>query len=190
MLVVGNVLLVFSLALDSAKRSVAVKTAIRKPQIDLSQQGQHILNVGWVCTPKTHMLSCEYSELNVRSLALSATDTWLKIKPKPIFHCDAKPFALGPRVGLDPKHHNFALRIPTCWYLKMLKFALPTTRTLKFALPPNASRWNIGGVGSPMRGAGIGHVYFMFVSISFALGGQRELSFQWNMGLTLHVGVS
>ena len=28
---------------------------------------------------------------------------------KPIFHCDAKPFALGPCVGLDP------LGIPTCW---------------------------------------------------------------------------
>ena len=39
---------------------------------------------------------------------------------KPIFHCDAKTFALGPCVG-----HNFALGIPTCWYLKTLKFELP-----------------------------------------------------------------
>ena len=30
----------------------------------------------------------------------------------------------------------------------------------------------------------VGHVDFMlFVSISFALGSQRERSFQWNMGL-------
>ena len=28
---------------------------------------------------------------------------------EPIFHCDAKPFALGPGVGLDPQRHNFAL---------------------------------------------------------------------------------
>ena len=44
---------------------------------------------------------------------------------KPIFHCDAKPFALGPGVGLDPQRHNFALKIPT------LKFALPPTRNIK-----------------------------------------------------------
>ena len=44
---------------------------------------------------------------------------------KPIFHCDAKPFVLAPRVGLDPQRHHFALGIPTCWYLKTLNFALP-----------------------------------------------------------------
>ena len=44
---------------------------------------------------------------------------------KPIFHCNAKPFALGPGIGLDPQSHNFALGIPICWYLKTLKFALP-----------------------------------------------------------------
>ena len=27
---------------------------------------------------------------------------------KPIFHCDAKPFALGTGVGLDPQRHTFA----------------------------------------------------------------------------------
>ena len=73
--------------------------------------------------------------------------------------------------------HNFAL--PTCWYLKMLKCALLAMQTLKFVLPPmptpNASRWNIGGVGSPTRGACIGHVHFMlFVSISFALCSLQE----------------
>ena len=52
---------------------------------------------------------------------------------KPVFHCDAKTFALGPHVGLDP--HGM-LGIPTCWYLKTLKFALPPSRIKKFALPP------------------------------------------------------
>ena len=102
---------------------------------------------------------------------------------KPIFHCDAMPFALGPYVGLDPQRHNFALGKPTCWYLKTLKFALPPTRTLKFALPstptPNASRWNIGGVESPTRGAGVGHLDFMLCT-SYS---QREPSFQCNKGL-------
>ena len=28
---------------------------------------------------------------------------------KPIFHCDAKPFALGPGIGLDHQRHNLAL---------------------------------------------------------------------------------
>ena len=55
---------------------------------------------------------------------------------KPIFHCNAKPFALGPRVDLDSERHNFILGIPTCWYLKFIKFALPPTLTLKLALPP------------------------------------------------------
>ena len=84
---------------------------------------------------------------------------------KPIFHCDAKPLALGPLVWLDPKCDDFALPIPTCWYLKMLKFALPLTPTLKFALPPtrnpNTSQWNIGCVGSPMQNFCVGHVHFM-----------------------------
>ena len=98
---------------------------------------------------------------------------------KPIFHCDAKPFMLGPGVGLDPQHHNFALGIPTCWFLKTLKFAFAPTQTLKFALPPtptpNASRWNIGGVGSPTQGAGIGHVHLMFfVLISLRAYGLKD----------------
>ena len=65
----------------------------------------------------------------------------------------------------------------------MPKFVLPTTRN------PNASQWNIGCVGSPGIGACVGHVHFMlFVPISFALGSQRECSFQWNMGYTFHKG--
>ena len=42
---------------------------------------------------------------------------------KSIFQCNAKLIALGPGVGLDPQRHNFTLRIPTCWYLKMPNFA-------------------------------------------------------------------
>ena len=29
-------------------------------------------------------------------------------------------FVLGPRIGLDPQHDDFALPIPTCWYLNIL----------------------------------------------------------------------
>ena len=102
---------------------------------------------------------------------------------------------LGPRISLDPQRHNFNLGIPTCWYLKMLKFALPPMLMLKFALPPTptpyTSRWNIGGIGSQTRGAGIGHVDFiLFVSISFALGSQRKPSFKWNMGFRSHCIIS
>ena len=43
--------------------------------------------------------------------------------------------------------------IPTCWYI----LALPPEPT------PDASQWNIGGVGS----SGIGHVYFMYISCIF-----------------------
>ena len=51
----------------------------------------------------------------------------------------------------------------------MLKFALPPTPNLKFVLPPtptpDASQWNIGGVGS--SGVNAGHVCFMYVSCIF-----------------------
>ena len=51
---------------------------------------------------------------------------------------------------------------------------------------PDASQWNIGGVGPSGIGAGVGHVHFMlFMSISFAPGTQRKLVFQWNMGFSL-----
>ena len=70
-----------------------------------------------------------------------------------------------------------------------LKCASPPTETLKFALPltqtPDASQWNIGGVGSPTQNFRVGHVHFMlFMSISFASGTQRKPIFPWNMGLT------
>ena len=79
--------------------------------------------------------------------------------------------------------------IPTCWYFITLKFALPLTRTLKFVLPPTqtpiANRWNIGRVGSPSQNR-VGHVDSMlFVSLSLALGSQRQRNFQWNMGYSV-----
>ena len=39
---------------------------------------------------------------------------------KPIFHCDAKPLALGPGVGLDPQRHTFAS--PNAKYTNMLVY--------------------------------------------------------------------
>ena len=92
---------------------------------------------------------------------------------KPIFYCNAKPFALVPDVGLDPQRHNFALLIPTCWYLKTLKCALPPTRMLKFELSstptPNASQWTIGYFGSPTQNFRVGNEH---VLISFEFSGQ------------------
>ena len=113
-----------------------------------------------------------------------------RIYLKPIFHCDAKPFALGPGIDLEPQRHNFALPIPTCWYLKTLKIAFPPTPNLKFALPttptPNASQWNIGYVESPMQNLRVGNVHFFFwVLISFVFGSHRKPRFRWNMGFIL-----
>ena len=62
-----------------------------------------------------------------------------------------------------PQRQNFALEIPTCWYI----LALPLTPNLKFALSttptPDASQWNIGGVGSQMQISCVGHVHFTFL---------------------------
>ena len=94
---------------------------------------------------------------------------------KPIFHCDVKPLALGPGVGLDPQRHNFALMLVS-------KNALPPTPNLKFAFPPtqnpNASQWNMGCVGSKTQISCVGHVHsIFFVSISFALGSQFPVEY-------------
>ena len=115
---------------------------------------------------------------------LNLTIVYIHFQPKvsilkPIFHCNAY---------IPLQHKNIVLSIPTCWYLKTLKFALPPTRNIIFELPPtkkkNTSQWNIGCVGSPTQNFRIGHVHFMlFVPILFALGIQREPSLQWNMGL-------
>ena len=84
---------------------------------------------------------------------------------KPIFHCDAKYLASGVGVGQRPRRQNFALEIPTCWYIlalpnakicDILGLASGVTPNLKFALSPmptpNASQWNIVCVGFPRIG--------------------------------------
>ena len=99
---------------------------------------------------------------------------------KPILHCNANLLGLGPCIGLDPQCFNFALGIPTCWYLKMREFPLHLMPNLN--LPPtrnpNASQWNIGCLGSQMQISRVGHVHLsFFMLISFAL----DSVFEWNM---------
>ena len=113
---------------------------------------------------------------------------------KLIFHCNANPFALGPRVGLDPKRENFVLGIPTCWYLKGQRKpcapnAKPWGPNVK-PCAPNVSQWNILRVGSPGVEARVGHVDFMlFVSISFALAKANAISCGiWALGLSYRYG--
>ena len=57
---------------------------------------------------------------------------------EPIFHCNAKPFMLGPNVGLDPQCHNFSFGIPTCWYLNA-KFCVIPDANAKICVTPNAN---------------------------------------------------
>ena len=79
---------------------------------------------------------------------------------KPIFHCDAETFALGPCVGFDPQSEMLVSKTQN----------------------PTAGQWNIGCVGSQTQNSHVGHVhYFFLVTISFALGSV----FQWIMGLRL-----
>ena len=46
---------------------------------------------------------------------------------KPIFHCNANDLAWGVGVGQCPRRQNFALEIPTCWYI----LALPNAKKLR-----------------------------------------------------------
>ena len=97
-------------------------------------------------------------------------------KVKPIFHCDAKTLTLGCRVGQYPQHESFALGIPTCWCLGVkgvsLKFTggyprkCPRNAKIPGCITPNANRWNIGRVGSPMQNSCVGHVDFMLFSVT------------------------
>ena len=62
----------------------------------------------------------------------------------PIFHQNRNPFVLWTRVGLDPQHNDFALLIPTCWYLKTLTDPMINPREPKPTnVSPNASRSNM-----------------------------------------------
>ena len=101
---------------------------------------------------------------------------------KPIFHCNAKPLALGRRVGLDPQRNLLPLDIPTFWFPKSLA---DPTQTLTDQCDPMEyrSRWVPSRWCSRLPCT----IHFMFfVLISFAFGqSQREPSFQWNMDLKL-----
>ena len=41
----------------------------------------------------------------------------MKIIVQPIFHCNAKPFALGTGIGLATLLRYLTQKIPICWYL-------------------------------------------------------------------------
>ena len=75
---------------------------------------------------------------------------FLYILFKPIFHYDAKPFALDTGVGLDPIRHTFVS--PKAKDTNMLvSFALGDANLSRHPTQnPNASQWNIGCVGFQM----------------------------------------
>ena len=73
---------------------------------------------------------------------------------KPIFHCDAKPFALG----------TFAL--PNA--KDKVSFALGKANFSPHPMQnPNTSQWNIGCVGYQTQNFCVGHVHFMFFCVNF-----------------------
>ena len=52
---------------------------------------------------------------------ISSEDIYSSVRfLKPTFYCNAKPLALGRRVGLNPQRDHSALEIPTCWCPKSL----------------------------------------------------------------------
>ena len=110
---------------------------------------------------------------------------------KPIFHCDAKSFALGTFTSPNAKDSTFAF--PNARNTNMLVslalgdgnfFAFYPTRNLKVAFyptpTPDASQWNIGGVGPSGFGDGVGHVHFMlFMSISLRRAPNANFSVEY-----------
>ena len=102
-------------------------------------------------------------------------DIWHKIIVYILLRC--KTICVRSWRWLTPQRHNFALGIPTCWHLRMLKFALPPTPNIKFAFPstqnPNASQWNIGCVDSSMQTFRFGYVHFNFFDVNLISVGSR-----------------
>ena len=88
-----------------------------------------------------------------------------KVNVKPIFHCDAKTLALGPGVGLTPPTPQFCVGDTNMLVSKNAKICVTPNANSKICIiptqTPNASQWNIGGVGSSGIGTHVGHVYFM-----------------------------
>ena len=77
----------------------------------------------------------------------------------------AKTTSPMPSSAIITQRHNFALPIPTCWYLKTLKSCITPNANFKICVNPN-----IGCVGIQRQSSCVGHVHFMlFVSILFAL---------------------
>ena len=91
---------------------------------------------------------------------------------KPIFHCDAKPFALGTFASPNAKDSTFAL--PNTKYTNMLvSFVLGNAHFSRHPTQnPNTSQWNIGSLGTQHKTFALA----MYISC-----------FLWNMGLRLLV---
>ena len=70
---------------------------------------------------------------------------------KPIFHYDAKPFALGTFASANAKDTNMLVSFADANYSRHPK------------QNPNASQWNIGCVGSQTQISCVGHVHFFFL---------------------------
>ena len=85
----------------------------------------------WLCLPGTseikHIPTRNHSLINIDVL-VSTCSSVVPQEVKPIFHCDAKYLASGVDIGQCPRRQNFALEIPTCWYI----LALPNDRNLRF----------------------------------------------------------
>ena len=71
---------------------------------------------------------------------------------KPIFHCDAKPFALGTFVLPNTKDANMLVSL----VLGDANFSRHPTQN------PNASQWKIGSVGFQTQNSCVGHVHLIF----------------------------
>ena len=120
---------------------------------------------------------------------------------KPIFHCNAKSFALGTFASPNAKDSTFALpnarntnmlvsfvlgdinflRWPcTFLFFVYISFALGSQRKPHF-------QWNIGGGGSPTQLFRFGHVHFMlFIPFFFCVGYQKRMLFSVEYGLTVY----
>ena len=128
-------------------------------------------------------VACISAVLSYRFCVILSYKLYTYVTFKPIFHCDAKFWRRGVALGNSPDARLLRWeyqQVGIFWRYPRRQFPTPI---LKFALlptpTPDASQWNIGGVGP----SGVGHVHFMlFMSISFASGTQHKLVFWWNMG--------
>ena len=110
---------------------------------------------------------------------------------EPIFHCNARFSCWGRALVLTPREFRIGdanmlvfetLADPPQITAHPMQIAAPNANPRTPNASPNVSQWNIGCVGFPFIGAGVGHVQFFCVDF-ICVGWPTRIQFPVEYGL-------